>query len=332
MLKQKILIFHPTIHPSGLQLLSEHFEIMRCPSHDEGTIIQLVNEHNIQAIVTRVEKITQNIFEQCPSLKIISQHGVGVDHIDVDAATKYGVCVLNVPDSNFTSVVEHTLMSILSLSRNLIQSDGEVRKRNWNYREEFFPVELTLKTLFIVGFGMIGRELARKASIFNMHIIAFDPAVSKLEMEALGVHKVDHLHEGLQEADFVTLHVPLTTNTKHLISTDEFKRMKESAFLVNVARGPVVDEKALYSAIVNKEISGAALDVLEEEPPVSENLLFQLNNVIFTPHMAGDTLEAKIRCATFLANDLIKTLIHGHHPKNLLNTFVIKNARLYKND
>lgn len=309
-------------------MLEKSFNLIECPNNDETTIIEYVNKHNIQAIVVRLERMTRKIFENCKSLKVIVQHGVGVDHIDVNAATDHGVLILNVPDSNFTSVAEHTMMSILALSRNLLVSDQKVRNGHWNYRYEFMPMELSAKKLLIIGFGMIGQEVVKKAQAFNLNLFAFDPLVSKEAMNAFGVEKVNYLEDGLKMADFVSLHVPLTPKTKHLISTNELELMKKTAFLVNVARGSVVDEDALYEALKYNKIQGAALDVMEEEPPELNHKLFELDNIIFTPHLAGDTLEAKDRCAIFLAEDLMRTL-QKQLPKNLVNLNVLKSNRLF---
>lgn len=323
-MKQNVLIFQPTIFDIGLRMLEEHFNLITCPRKDEETIINYINEHHIQAVVTRTEHITEKILSSCSNLKLVAQHGVGVDNIDVNAATKNGVMVTNVPDSNFSSVAEHAMMMMLALSRNILQTDQEVRKGNWDYREQFIPTEIGGKKLLIVGLGTIGQELARKANAFNMEVISFDPIVSQESMNVFGVTKVNSLEEGLKQADFVSLHVPLNKHTHHLINEKSLKLMKQTAYLINLSRGPVVDELALYDALKNKVIQGAALDVMEEEPPKTNHPLFELDNIILTPHTAGDTVEAKIRTAIFLAENVISGL-SGQLPKNLYNIDVLKN-------
>lgn len=326
-MKQNILIFNPTIFEVGLRMLEEHHHLITCPEKDEDTIIHYINNHHISAVVTRTERMTEKIFASCPSLKIVAQHGVGVDNIDVGAATENGVIITNVPDSNFSSVAEHALMMMLALSKNILQIDKEVRKGNWDYREQFVSSEIGGKTLGIVGLGTIGQELARKAKAFNMNVISFDPAVSHEGMDVFGVTKCEGLEDCLSEADYISLHVPLNNHTHHLINESSLQQMKESAYLINLSRGPVVDEGALYHALKNNVIQGAALDVMEVEPPVEDNPLFELDNIFLTPHTAGDTEEAKIRTAIFLAENVIACL-QGKLPRNLFNIEVLKSKSL----
>ena len=315
---KNLLLINPTIRPEGVELLKKECNVFYASDGDEETLIEAINTNCIDAVITRVEKITRNIFENCKSLKIIGQNGVGLDNIDVDAATEFGVKVLNVPDANYISVVEHTLMLILSLSRYLVLADENVRKGNWLYRETNIPMEISNKNLLIIGFGRIGKEVAKKAMAFNMNIFAYDSYVDEATMESLNVKKEHDLLEGLKNADFVTVHTPLTEDTKGLMSYNQFKAMKNTAYILNLGRGPVIDEEALINALENNEIAGAGLDVFNVEPPDVNNPLFKFKNVILTPHLAGDTIEAKRRCSIIIANTVIEAL-KGRNPYNLVN-------------
>ena len=307
-MKHRVLLIEPTIQPVGVEMLKEHCEVYMAPDGKEETLIRMINEHEIEGVVTRVEQMTRKVIESCPSLKIIQQHGTGMDNIDIAAATEHGVRVQNVPDGNFTSVAEHVMMSVLAASRNLVQADHEVRKGNWKFRETNIPNEVANKNLLIVGLGRIGRDVARKAQAFDMNILSYDPFVSAEQMNAIGVKKFDTLEDGLKEADFVTIQLHLTPETKGMMNAERFKIMKDTAVLINLSRGPVVNQKDLYEALKNHDIAFAALDVFEKEPPADDEPLFTLPNIIVTPHFGGDTYEAKQRISTKAAENMILAL------------------------
>lgn len=321
------MLIEPTIRPVGVEILKQNFTTIYAPNDQEETLIKYINENNIHGLITRVEKISRRIIENAPSLAVIGQHGVGVDNIDVQACTENGVIVLNVPDANFMSVAEHTFMFILALSRNLPVSDKKVRKGEWNYRERFLPNEINGKTLFVIGLGRIGREVVQKAKAFNMKVIGYDPYISREEMNLYGVQKIEDIGDGLAISDFICIHAPLTKETKHLISEEELNCMKSSAFLINLSRGALIDERALYKALIDNKISGAALDVLEKEPPDKNNPLLKLENVIFTPHFGGDTEESKDRCSKTLAHEVCK-ILRGKLSANIVNLEVLANTKL----
>lgn len=317
-MKHRVLLIEPTIQPVGVNMLKETCDVFMAPDGKEETLIQYINDNQIEGVLTRVEFITRKVIENCPTLKVVQQHGVGLDNVDIPAATEHGVRVQNVPDANYTSVAEHAIMFILATARNLIVADRNVRKGNWRYRETNFPADIGGKTLLVVAFGRIGRDVTKKAQAMGMNVIAYDGYVSKEAMEEVGVRKVDTLEEGLKEADFVTIHAPLTPETRGMMSDEQFKVMKPSARLINCGRGPVVDQGALYRALKNNVIAGAALDVFEQEPPEEDNPLFELDNIIISPHNAGDTYEAKQRCSAKAAECLIKAL-NGEDTYNWFN-------------
>lgn len=317
-MNRNVLIIDPPIRPVGVEILKQNANVFMAPNGAEDTLISWINENDISAIVTRVEKVTERIIEACPSLQVIAQNGVGLDNIDVAAATRHGLKVLNLPDGNYVSVAEHTLMFLLALSRDMLMADANVRRGNWLFRETNIPMEVQEKTVLIIGVGRIGGEVARKLAPFDMELLGYDIYLDEATLAAKGTVKIESLEEGLKRADFVTLHVPLTELTHHMISQRQLSLMKPSAYLLNLARGPVVDQQALYQALQNKTIAGAALDVFEQEPPAQDNPLFSCENIIMTPHQAGDTLEAKNRCASKLARSVIQ-LLDGQEPYNWVN-------------
>ncbi|NLL61901.1 MAG: hydroxyacid dehydrogenase [Candidatus Atribacteria bacterium] len=317
-MRKNVLLINPTIRPIGVELLEKECNIFMAPDGKEDTLIRYIVDNNIDAIVTRVEKITKNIIKNCNKLKIIAQHGVGVDNIDVIAATEKGIMVLNVPDANYVSVAEHALMLVLALSRRLLMADKNVRMGNWEFRETNIPIEIAKKNLFIIGLGRIGKEFAQKAKAMDMNVKGYDLYVSKAEMASIGVEKIDELMDGIKDADFISIHTPLTLETKGLISSEQFSAMKNDAYIINLGRGSIIDEKALYDALKNKEIAGAGLDVFELEPADKSNPLFEFDNVIVTPHFGGDTIEGKDRCSLKCAQALIEAL-NGKIPYNCVN-------------
>lgn len=321
-----VILIEPSIQPVGIEILKKNCNVVFAPNDKEETLIEYINNNKAQAIITRVERITRHIIESCKTLKVIGQHGAGFDNIDVKAASENGIMVLNVPDAGYVPVAEHAIMFMLALSRNLLLADKNVRNGNWLFREQRIPNELAEKTLLIVGIGRIGKEVARKALAFDMKVLSYDSYVSKEKMDELKVEKVETLEEGLKIADFVTVHAPATIETKHMLSTEQFKIMKRTSNIVNLSRGSLIDEEALYKALVEKEIAGAALDVFDPEPPVKDNPLFGLDNVIVTPHLGGDTIEGKRRYSTKMANTVVEAL-NGAIPYNCVNAKSIFNER-----
>lgn len=320
MYKPKVLLIKPTIQPEGVKLLKEKADIVMAPDGKEDTLIKFLSSKNdIKGIITRIEIINAKVLRSSQNLEVIGQHGVGVDNIDIEEATKRGIFVVNAPNSNYMSVAEHVIMMVLALSRTLIRADRAVRNGYWQYREHQIPVELNGKNFLCIGFGKIAKEVASKLKIaFNVNIIAYDPYISVEEMNLLGVQKCDNLLDGLKEADYVSLHVPYQKETHHLIDEEELKAMKPNSFLINCARGKIVNQIALFSALKSNSIAGAALDVLSCEPPEPSNPLLKLDNIMFTPHFAGDTIEAKRRCSIEVVKGVLKVL-EGQIPNTLVN-------------
>ena len=320
---KKVLLIHPTIQAIGVKLIEKHAHVIMAPNGKEDTLISFLSKGEISALITRVEKITKNIIENSKNLRVIGQHGVGVDHIDVKAATRRNILVINAPISNYISTAEHALMLMLALTRRLIISDTAVRSGNFQFRESFYPDEINGKILLIIGCGRIGSEVGKKCRLaFNMKVYGFDPYVSDADMAGMGIQAID-LESGLKTADFVSIHVALTNETRNLIDSEKIGLMKESCYLINCSRGGVINQHDLVEALSNKRIRGAGLDVFNPEPPDVNDAILSLENVIVTPHFAGDTYEAKQRCSKSIAEDVVKVL-NGQLPRYIVNPEVFK--------
>ena len=278
-----------------------------------------------QAMVVRSEtKITKKILEHAEQLKVVGRAGVGIDNIDVDAATLKGVVVVNTPDGNTISACEHTMAMMLSMSRHIPQADQSLRQGKWN-RSQYVGVELRNKTLGIIGYGKIGSEVGKRSKAFGMKILVFDPYINQEVAERAGVEAVS-LDVLLKESDYITVHMPLIPETKHMISTKQFAKMKDGVRIINVARGGIVEEAALYEAIVSKKVAGAALDVYEKEPQ-TESPLFTLPEVIVTPHLGASTEEAQVNVAIDVAQEILRVL-RGEPVQNAVNIPFIKPEHL----
>lgn len=304
--KWKVLLPQPIVK-AGMELLekSGKFEPVVFSSPDMAEIQKIIG--TIDALLVRSGfKVNKDLLDAASRLKVISRVGAGLDNIDVEYARKKGIEVLNVKGANALSVAEHTMSFIFALAKNLFDFDKRVRQGEWDIRYAYRAFEIQGKTLGLVGFGLIGRETARMALGLGMRVLFYDPFV---EGEfALSVERVNHLDELLERSDFVCLHVPLNENTVSMIGEKELKKMKPTAFLINVSRGSVVDTHALCRALQEKWIAGAATDVFEKEPPASNHPLFALDNIIVTPHVAGLTRECSERVAVKAVENLIEAI------------------------
>ncbi len=253
-------------------------------------------------------KVTKDVLAAADKLKIIGRAGVGLDNVDVDAASKKGVIVVNTPGGNTISTAEHTFSLMLALSRTIPQADLSMKKGEWE-RKKFMGVELYGKVLGIVGLGRIGTEVAKRALSFEMRVVAYDPYLSFEKAKELGIEPVD-LKSLLKKSDYITVHTPLTDETNHIISDKEFEMMKKGVRIINCARGGIVDEAALIKAITSGKVAGAALDVYEEEPPSKDSKLLKLDKVVLTPHLGASTEEAQVNVAIDIANTVRDILLN----------------------
>ena len=279
------------INEKGIENLKEVAEVVVDTSITPEELANTIHEYN-GIIVRSRTKITADLIEKAENMKIIARAGVGVDNIDLNAATEKGIMVVNSPESTSVTVAEHTMGLILSMARKISIADKSVKEGKWE-KKKFMGVEL------------------RKDAM------AYDPYLPEEVAKQMGVELTD-LEKVLKNADFITIHVPLTPETKHSISTEQFELMKDTAYIVNCARGGVIDEDALYDALLNNKIGGAALDVYEEEPPAEDSKLFELENIVLTPHIAASTKEAQRDAAIIVADEIIN-LAKGKAPRNVLN-------------
>ena len=313
---RKVLVVQP-VHPAGLELLRQVAEIVVPEDPSPRVLLRYVGD--VVGILVRTSPIPAEVIEAAPHLRVIARHGVGVDNIDVAAATRRGVAVAYTPTANVTSVAEHTLVLMGALAKQLLPYDRATRTGGWAIRDRHRAVELSGKTLGLVGLGRIGREVARRArAAYDMTVVAYDPYVEPSVFEDLRVRRAASLDQVLQEGDVVSLHIPLTEATRHLIGAEQLAKMKPTAFLINTSRGPVVDEAALTEALRSGRIAGAALDVFHEEPPPAHHPLWELPNVVVTPHSAALTAEGAIRMATGAAQAIVDVL-QGRRPEHLVN-------------
>lgn len=303
---------------SGLAMdrLREEFDVLYEPSlwEDERALRSAINK--AKAVVVRNQtQITSTIIETSPDLQVIARAGAGLDNIDTAAANRHGVVVTYAPRENSLAVAELALGFLLCLARDIPNAHMDTRNGNWN-RSQFMGTELSGKTLGLVGFGRIGQMVARRAQAFDMTIVAYDkllPADAPVARE-LGVSMMGFI-EVLQQSDYVSCHVPLLEDTRHLFSTEHFRQMKENACFVNTSRGEVVDESALLSALTNGHLRGAALDVRESEPPEFGQLA-ELGNVIMTPHIGAFSHEAQRRVVETVCSD-VRAVLRGEQPQSV---------------
>ncbi|MFH1245795.1 MAG: phosphoglycerate dehydrogenase [Candidatus Omnitrophota bacterium] len=271
---------------------------------------------NYEGLIVRSStKVTQEIIMAAAKLKIIGRAGVGLDNVDVETASRRGIIVMNSPSGNTISTAEHTMSMLLALAREIPQAHVSLKEGQWD-RKRFMGVELYGKTLGIMGLGKIGAEVAARAMSFGMKVLAFDPYLSLDKVKLLKIESVSR-EDLLKRADFITVHTPLTEETRHFISEKEIALMKKGVRLINCARGGIIDEKALADGLKSGKIAGCALDVFEQEPPVNNELL-KMNNVVATPHLGASTEEAQINVAVDVAQRVVDAL-SGRGIKNAVN-------------
>ena len=262
------------------------------------------------ALIVRSEtKVTAELMDGAKKLRVIGRAGVGVDNIDVAAATGRGIVVMNAPDGNTITTAEHTIALLVALARSVAQANQSLKEGNWK-RKQFIGVELQGKTLGIIGLGRIGRAVAERARAFGMKIIGHDPFIAPEQARDLEI-EVAPLDEVFARAEFLTVHTPLTAETRGIIGAEAFKKMKQGVRVINCARGGLVDEAALYEAIKSGIVAGAALDVFEQEPPPTDHPLLSLDQVIVTPHLGASTAEAQEGVAFTVAEQVRDYLLTG---------------------
>lgn len=309
-MKMKILVCDP-ISQKGVELFQSRpeFDVQVLDrTYTEEELIPMVAD--VHAMVVRSEtKITAKLIESAPNLKVVGRAGVGVDNVDVDAATQRGIAVMNTPGGNTISTAELTFSMLMALARNIPQAHMTMKEGLWN-RKHFKGVELHGKALGIIGLGRIGTEVAKRAMAFGMSVLAYDPYLTLARAKALQVELVE-LDEMYKRADFITVHIPKTEETAGMLNKSAFAKMKPGVRILNCARGGIINEADLADAIESGQVAGAALDVYEVEPPPADFKLRSLSQVIMTPHLGASTTEAQINVGIEVAEILTDYLITG---------------------
>ncbi|MCL1874972.1 MAG: hydroxyacid dehydrogenase [Synergistaceae bacterium] len=318
------------IHNVGIEYLKLKADVIVANDTKIDTLLAAIK--GVDAIIIRSTKMYNEVIDASDKLRVIGRHGIGLDNIDVEYATRKKIAVINSPRANIISVAEHVIAQMMALSKKLFIAAKAMREGKTSIEGKSLPglcqslglggVELTNKTLGVAGFGKIGSLTAQKCmKAFDMQVLVYDPPVyNKFELPE-GARWVETLDELLMKSDYITLNVPLLPSTRNLIGETQLKMMKSSAFLINSARGGIVDESALYRALKENWIAGAALDVFEQEPPRKDLPLFELDNIVITPHAAAMTEESLQRMAMEVSEGVLK-MLDGEIPYNLVNKTV----------
>ena len=305
--KYKILVVQG-LHEQGLQMLKNRtdIEFNVLMSDDENEILEAAKD--VSGITVRTAKISSKIIEAANKLQVVSRHGVGYDSIDLVSLNNKKIPLTIAAHSNMISVSEQAMFFLLALSKNVFYYDDFTRKGDWTNRWDVKAWDLAQKNILVIGFGRIGSNFVKRALAFDMNVYVYDPYVEKEKVKISGAIPVDNISENLPKMDAVTLHCPKNDETTDLFTKQEFDLMKKSSFIINCARGGILNEEDLYEALKNENISGAGLDVFDVEPTPSSNPLFKLNNVILSPHIAGVTVESTVRMATETVQNVLDVL------------------------
>lgn len=318
----QVLVIDP-IHADGLKVLQEAGLGVLLPRHypDPEEIHNLLLQAD--AVIVRTFPLGRDVLSQCTHLKVIAKHGVGVDNIDVQWATGQGIPVVFTPGANTGAVAEQALALMFAVAKKIIRCDWAVRRNNYYIRDSLNTVELTGKVLGLIGCGRIGGLVGRMAHDgFSMEVVVYDPYLTNAQLLAGWGRQVATLEELLGAADFISIHCPLTMETRGLINNERLRQMKRTAILVNTARGPIIDGKALYQALKEGVIAGAGLDVFPVEPPPADEPLLELDNIVVSPHMGAVSEEAMSRMATDSARGVVSVL-QGKKPEHLINPEIL---------
>ena len=301
----KIVISHP-LYRDGMALLEGKAEIVITNDGDSDRILDSLIDAD--AYILRIGKIDRKAIERCEKLKVITRPGVGYDSVDVQAATERGIPVVLCPAANARAVAEHTVALLLACAKNIVESVKETKAGNFGIRNRYAAVDIVDKMLVVLGFGNIGRQVAKLCAALDMKVGVFDPFVKRETAEEMGYVYFENMLDALAAADFVSLHMPSMPSTRGMIAAEQFKAMKPTAFFLNAARGDVVNEPALIAALKNGEIAGAGLDVLVEEPFPADHPFMTMPNVVLTPHMAAQSQETVSKLVTMAAEGTLAVL------------------------
>lgn len=303
------------ISPKGIELLQQDFDVVVKDKLPAEELLEIIPEFDA-LLVRSASKVTAEVIEKAAKLKIIGRAGVGVDNIDIPAATAKGIIVINSPGGNTIAATEHTMAMMLSMARNIPIANETTQKGEWN-RKKYVGVELKGKTLGVIGMGRIGSGVAKRALAFDMEVIAYDPYINEERAHDLGV-TVGTLDDVVSKADFITVHMPLTPGTKNMISMEQMKKMKQGVRLVNCARGGIINEEDLAQAVKDGIVAGAAIDVFTSEPLPADHPLLGVPGIVVTPHLGASTVEAQIGVSIDVAEG-VKAALHGEPVATAVN-------------
>jgi D-3-phosphoglycerate dehydrogenase len=311
-----LVVLAGPIHPDGKALLDKEARVVVCEDETEAGLVKVAAE--AQGILFRIRpRCTESLMAACQRLKVVGRHGVGLDTVDIPAATRLGVAVVHAPGSNSQAVAEHALMLMLVSVKRTLAMDKDMRKDGWS-TSRAGNSELGGKTLGIVGVGNVGRRVAKFAGALGMRVLGYDKYVPDEELRRRGAEPVKSLEELLPQVDVLTTHTPLTPETRHMINEKTLALLKPSAIYINTSRGPVQDERALFEALTRGKLAAAGLDVWEDEPTSADNPILNLENVVCSAHMAGVTREATRQAAMQVSGEMLRVL-RGERPDVLVN-------------
>ena len=318
-MKPLVLLTH-AIHCDAMRRLAEEAVVHVATATDEASLCEQIAQ--AAAVIVRTP-LTPAVIRAGTNLKVVARHGVGLDYIPVTTCTELGIPVVFTPNANTESVAEHAVGAMIALSHNFVPADRAVRDHAWARREAMIGLDIFGRTLGILGMGRIGTRVAEICrTAFGMRVLGYDPFLKSEEIKVRGAGPAG-LNEILGQSEFLTLHMPLNDSTRHILNADAFNRVRTGVFLINAARGGLVDTSALAGAMLTGRVRGAALDVLEDEPPRKDNPLLAIDNIIFTPHSAALTEEALLRMGMDASEDILRVL-RGERPLNCANPTTLR--------
>ena len=318
--KYKVLVVQG-LHEQGLEMLKQRsdIEFKVLLSDDENEILEAAKDVN--GITVRTAQITEKIINSSKNLQVISRHGVGYDSIDLKSLNNKKIPLTIAAHSNMISVSEQAMFFLLALNKNVFYYDDFTRKGDWTNRWDVKAWDLAGKNIMVIGFGRIGSNFVKRALAFDMNVYVYDPYIDHEKIKKSGAIPIQNFKNNLSKMDAITLHCPKNEETTNLFTKKEFQTMKKNAFIINCARGGILNEDDLYEALLNEKIAGAGLDVFDVEPTPSSNPLFKLKNVILSPHIAGVTVESTVRMATETVQNVLDVF------DNKVNKSVVVNLK-----
>lgn len=314
-MKKKVLYIQ-AIHPAGMDMLREKYDVIVANNEDKAFLLEAVKDAS--AIVTRLTDVDADIINAGIKLEAIAKNGIGVDNIDITLATEKKIAVLVTGPANTSSVAEHIIFAMGAFYKRIPYFNQAMHEGNWSCRDEGHFYDVADHTFGVIGLGRIGSQVAQIAKILKMHVLVYDAYMSREQIVDMGYEYAESLEQLCRSADVISMHMPLTPENTHMINDESLSWMKPNALVMNFSRGPMVDEDALYRALLEKKIAGAALDAFIPEPPNFEHPLYKLDNVLLSPHTAGISEDARKRMSVNIAMG-IDAVLSGQIPVYCVN-------------